>query len=279
MSKKLSAILVDDEPLALRFLQSTINDFDSVDVICACNSGRDALSAIRDFTPDLLFLDIQMPGMNGFELVKNIQADIMPMIIFVTAYDQFAIAAFDLHAVDYLLKPLDASRVGVAIERAVERANNPARLSLTEEGKGGLISAIASMSDKVDALSQASKGLDGRIDATEPAVRKISIKDGDTITVVDEANIDWIDAAGDYMCIHVDGATHIMRSTLSDLLGRLDQNTFKRIHRSTVVNVDRIRQVQRHTKGEYFLHLDCDQTLKASRHYREVVKEILELNH
>ena len=279
MSKKLSAILVDDEPLALRFLQSTINDFDSVDVICACNSGRDALSAIRDFTPDLLFLDIQMPGMNGFELVKNIQADIMPMIIFVTAYDQFAIAAFDLHAVDYLLKPLDASRVGVAIERAVERANNPARLSLTEEGKGGLISAIASMSDKVDALSQASKGLDGKIDVTEPAVRKISIKDGDTITVVDEANIDWIDAAGDYMCIHVDGATHIMRSTLSDLLGRLDQNTFKRIHRSTVVNVDRIRQVQRHTKGEYFLHLDCDQTLKASRHYREVVKEILELNH
>jgi two-component system LytT family response regulator len=279
MSKKLSAILVDDEPLALRFLQSTINDFDSVDVICACNSGRDALSAIKDFTPDLLFLDIQMPGMNGFELVKNIQADIMPMIIFVTAYDQFAIAAFDLHAVDYLLKPLDASRVAVAIERAVERANNPARLSLTEEGKGGLISAIASMSDKVDALSQARKGLDGRIDATEPAVRKISIKDGDTITVVDEANIDWIDAAGDYMCIHVDGATHIMRSTLSDLLGRLDQNTFKRIHRSTVVNVDRIRQVQRHTKGEYFLHLDCDQTLKASRHYREVVKEILELNH
>ena len=279
MSKKLSAILVDDEPLALRFLQSTINDFDSVDVICACNSGRDALSAIRDFTPDLLFLDIQMPGMNGFELVKNIQADIMPMIIFVTAYDQFAIAAFDLHAVDYLLKPLDASRVGVAIERAVERANNPARLSLTEEGKGGLISAIASMSDKVDALTQGSKGLDGRIDASEPSVREISIKDGDTITVVDEANIDWIDAAGDYMCIHVDGATHIMRSTLSDLLGRLDQNTFKRIHRSTVVNVDRIRQVQRHTKGEYFLHLDCDQTLKASRHYREVVKEILELNH
>ena len=275
MIKKLTTILADDEPLALRFLQSTLDDFDSIEIVASCKSGREALTAINKLTPDLLFLDIQMPGMNGFELVKNIQADIMPMIIFVTAYDQFALAAFDLHAVDYLLKPLDSERVGVAIDRALERANNPSRRSMTEESKGGLISAIASMSDKVEALSQGDKSSSSDSGNPENTTRKLSIKDGDTITVIDESSIDWIDAAGDYMCIHVDGETHIMRSTLNDLLSRLDQQIFKRIHRSTVVNVNRIRQVQRHTKGEFFLHLDCDHSLKASRHYKEVIKNLL----
>ncbi len=275
MIKKLTTILADDEPLALRFLQSTLDDFDSIEIVASCKSGREALTAINKLTPDLLFLDIQMPGMNGFELVKNIQADIMPMIIFVTAYDQFALAAFDLHAVDYLLKPLDSERVGVAIDRALERANNPSRRSMTEESKGGLISAIASMSDKVEALSQGDKSSSSDSGNPENTTRKLSIKDGDTITVIDETSIDWIDAAGDYMCIHVDGETHIMRSTLNDLLSRLDQQIFKRIHRSTVVNVNRIRQVQRHTKGEFFLHLDCDHSLKASRHYKEVIKNLL----
>ena len=261
--------------MALRFLQSTLDDFDSIEIVASCKSGREALTAVNSLTPDLLFLDIQMPGMNGFELVKNIQADIMPMIIFVTAYDQFAIAAFDLHAVDYLLKPLDSERVGVAIDRALERANNPSRRSITEESKGGLISAIASMSDKVEALSQGDKSSSSDSGNPENTTRKLSIKDGDTITVIDESSIDWIDAAGDYMCIHVDGETHIMRSTLNDLLSRLDQQIFKRIHRSTVVNVNRIRQVQRHTKGEFFLHLDCDHSLKASRHYKEVIKNLL----
>lgn len=275
MIKKLTTILADDEPLALRFLQSTLDDFDSIEIVASCKSGREALTAINNLTPDLLFLDIQMPGMNGFELVKNIQADIMPMIIFVTAYDQFALAAFDLHAVDYLLKPLDSERVGVAIDRALERANNPSRRSMTEESKGGLISAIANMSDKVEALSQGDKSSSNDSGNPENTTRKLSIKDGDTITVIDETSIDWIDAAGDYMCIHVDGETHIMRSTLNDLLSRLDQQIFKRIHRSTVVNVNRIRQVQRHTKGEFFLHLDCDHSLKASRHYKDVIKNLL----
>ena len=275
MIKKLKTILADDEPLALRFLQSTLDDFDSIEVVASCKSGREALTAVNSLTPDLLFLDIQMPGMNGFELVKNIQADIMPMIIFVTAYDQFALAAFDLHAVDYLLKPLDSERVGVAIDRALERANNPSRRSMTEESKGGLISAIANMSDKVEALSQGDKSSSNDSGNPENTTRKLSIKDGDTITVIDETSIDWIDAAGDYMCIHVDGETHIMRSTLNDLLSRLDQQIFKRIHRSTVVNVNRIRQVQRHTKGEFFLHLDCDHSLKASRHYKDVIKNLL----
>lgn len=275
MIKKLTTILADDEPLALRFLQSTLDDFDSIEIVASCKSGREALTAVNSLTPDLLFLDIQMPGMNGFELVKNIQADIMPMIIFVTAYDQFALAAFDLHAVDYLLKPLDSERVGVAIDRALERANNPSRRSMTEESKGGLISAIANMSDKVEALSQGDKSSSSSSGNPENTTRKLSIKDGDTITVIDETSIDWIDAAGDYMCIHVDGETHIMRSTLNDLLSRLDQQIFKRIHRSTVVNVNRIRQVQRHTKGEFFLHLDCDHSLKASRHYKDVIKNLL----
>ena len=276
MIKKLSAVIVDDEPLALRLLQTTLAEFDLIHVVASCKTGREALSAISQFTPDILFLDIQMPGMNGFELVKNIQTDTMPMIIFVTAFDQFAIAAFDLHAVDYLLKPLDSTRLGLAIDRAAERVNNPARLSFSEKSKGDLISAMSSMSNKVEALSHGGNVLPTSGVTTENTTRKLSIKDGDTITVIDESSVDWIDAAGDYMCLHVDGVTHIMRSTLSDLLGRLDPDIFKRIHRSTVVNVNRIRQVQRHTKGEFFLHLDCDHSLKASRHYRDVVKQIIE---
>jgi two-component system, LytTR family, response regulator len=271
----LKAILVDDEPLALRYLESILNDSDKIDIVASCNSASSALEAINKHYPDLVFLDIQMPGKNGFELVKEIQADFMPMIVFVTAYDQFALAAFDLHAVDYLLKPLEPGRVQLSINKAIERAGNRSRDLISDEAKGGIISAIESISDKVNALdSDPLAEIDKN--ATGYITRKLSIKDGDTISVIDESSIDWVDAAGDYMCIHVNGETLIMRSTLNDLLSRLDQRIFKRIHRSTVVNINRIEQIQRHTKGEYFLHLDCDQILKASRHYRDVIKEIIE---
>ena len=213
-----------------------------------------------------------MPGMNGFELVKNIQADIMPMIIFVTAFDQFALAAFDLHAVDYLLKPLDSVRVGVAIDRAVERANNPARLSMTEESKGGLISAIASMSDKVEALSHGDKASQFGADNIESNARKLSIKDGDTITVIEESSIDWIDAAGDYMCVHANNETHIMRTTMRELESKLDSSIFQRIHRSTIVNVERVEKVSSHINGEFYLTLTGGSSLKMSRSYKHKVK-------
>ncbi len=273
----LKTILVDDEPLALRYLESILTDLDDIDIVASCNTGSSALNAINVSCPDLIFLDIKMPGMSGFELVKKIQSDSIPMIIFVTAYDQFALAAFDLHAVDYLLKPLDSSRVELSVKKAVERASNSSGSLISQNEKGSIISAIESISDKVKALDHSSSATNDK-NTVEDSSRKISIKDGDTISVIDEARIDWIDAAGDYMCIHVDGETLIMRSTLNDLLGRLDQNIFKRIHRSTVVNVNRIKQVQKHTKGEFFLHLDCDQTLKASRHYRDVIKEIIQLS-
>lgn len=273
----LKTILVDDEPLALRYLESILNDSEEINIVASCSTAYSALESINEYDPDLIFLDIQMPGKNGFELVKEIQADSMPMIVFVTAYDQFALAAFDLHAVDYLLKPLDASRVQLSINKAIERATNRSRVLISNEAKGGVISAIESIADKVKALDHdATTKIDKN--ASGDITRKLSIKDGDTISVIDESSIDWVDAAGDYMCIHVDGETLIMRSTLSDLLSRLDQKVFKRIHRSTVVNINRIKQVQRHTKGEFFLHLDCDQTLKASRHYRDVIKEIIELS-
>jgi len=272
--KKLRTVLVDDEPLALRLLEHELAGLESVEIVAICKNGKEALTAISDHEPDMVFLDVQMPGLNGFDVVKNLQSDTMPMIVFVTAYDQFALAAFEIHAVDYLLKPLDSSRLARAVDRAVERLCSSASVVTSDETKSQLISVISSISDKVNQLNGDPHLLDSSVGLAN-SVRRIPIKDGDTITVIDESSIDWIDAAGDYMCIHVGGVTHIMRSTMSVLLARLDQNVFKRIHRSTVVNVTRIKRIQRHQKGDFFLHLECDQALKASRHYRDVIKDLV----
>lgn len=268
----LKAIIVDDEPLAIKLLEKNLSEFDFVDVVATCKNGREVIEKNLELVPDLLFLDIQMPGLNGFDIVKAIQSETMPMIIFVTAYEQFAVDAFEVHAIDYLLKPVEPQRLLRALLRA--RTTKESGVSLAEN-KDNLIAAIEVIADRVRETQQ-----DGTQPVASPPVessevRKISIKDGDTVTVVEEADIDWIDAAGDYMCIHIDGVTHIMRSTMHDLLDRLDPNTFKRIHRSTVVNINRIQKVQRHTKGEFFLHLDCDHTLKASRHYKDVIKAFI----
>ena len=267
---KLRAIICDDEPLALKLLEKNLAAFDFIEIVASCKNGREVIEKNLELVPDLLFLDIQMPGLNGFDIVKAIQADTMPMIIFVTAYEQYAVDAFDVYAIDYLLKPVDQDRLARAVGKA--QATHLSGLP-SVENKDRLIAAIDVIADKV--RESGGSGSTAQNAAANAEKRKISIKDGDTVTVVDEADIDWIDAAGDYMCIHVSGVTHIMRSTMHELLTRLDPDIFKRIHRSTVVNVNRIQQVQRHTKGEFFLHLDCDHTLKASRHYKDVVKAFI----
>lgn len=278
--KTLNTIIVDDEPLALQLLQKSLEAFDEINVVGQCRNGREAVKLITELSPELVFLDIQMPGLNGFDVVKSVQSDGMPMVIFVTAYDQFAIDAFEVHAIDYLLKPIDDERLARAIARAIN-AGSPV---VSKDGmKERSLAAISDIADKVRREQNAPRSASVIADAitgretadSRDEKRRISIKDGDTISMINEEDIDWIDAAGDYMCIHVGGVTHIMRSTLHELLDRLDENVFKRIHRSTVVNTKRINQVQRHTKGEFFLHLDCDHTIKASRHYKDVVKAFI----
>lgn len=265
---KLRTIIVDDEPLALRLLDSMLAGFPGIEVIDRCRNGREAIQAVLEHEPDLLILDIQMPGVTGFDVIKGLQAELMPMVIFCTAYQHYAVEAFDLYAVDYLLKPVNTGRLELALERAYARYREE---SEEADHKSALIGAIDEVTKRVQGKSGAVA-----IDSVEgPADRKIAIKDVDRVTMVDIDDIVWVDAAGDYMCIHANGITHIMRSTLKALVDKLDSRHFKRIHRSTIVNLNHIEHVKSLARGEYILELDCGESLKVSRNYRDAVKDYL----
>lgn len=268
---KLRTVIVDDEPLARRLLRAMLEDSPDIELIAECRNGREAIDAARDMAPDLLILDIQMPGTSGFDVVKELQADIMPMVIFCTAYQRYAIDAFDLHAVDYLLKPVDSKRLQRAVSRALQRHQESREAA---DHKSPLVGAIDEIARKVAGRSDVRNPQSSSEEALA-ADRKIAIKDHDSTVLVNIDDIDWVDAAGDYMCVHVKGETLIMRSTLKTLMSRLDGDKFKRIHRSTLVNLERIVKATPLQKGEYILDLDCDQQLKVSRNYREAIKVFL----
>ena len=270
-SRRLRTVIADDEPLARRLMRVLLEEIPEIDLVAECTNGREAIQVSRDLLPDLLILDIQMPGFSGFDVVKELQADLMPMVIFSTAYQRYAMDAFDLHAVDYVLKPVDAARLRRSVARALQRFEDGHD---TVQHKAPLIGAIDDIARRVvgraDKVATALAGKEAPI-----TDRKIAIKDHESTVLVDIDQIDWIDAAGDYMCVHVKGETLIMRSTLKNLMSRLDPDKFKRIHRSTVVNLDRIVKATPLHKGEYILELDCDEELKVSRKYRQSIKVFL----
>lgn len=267
---RLRTVIADDEPLALAMLRSILAGMPEIELLAQCRNGREALSEIRRHSPELVFLDIQMPGRNGFDVVKSLQADDMPMVVFATAYDTYAIRAFELHAVDYILKPLDAPRVRQSVERALLRR----RATLAQEPKTPLIGAIELISRGADA--KASEAPEGSADLQrEFADGRLVIRDSGSITLVPMAEIDWVDAAGDYMCVHARGSTHILRSTLKQLADRLDPAVFRRVHRSTIVNVQRVSSITALRKGECMLHLEDGASLKVSRNYRDAIADLL----
>ena len=261
---KLKTIIVDDEPLALKYLRSVLADFSDIEVVADFRNGREAVLAASQINPDLMFLDIQMPGMNGFEVIKALQSDVMPMVIFVTAFDQYALDAFDLHAVDYLLKPLDPERVARAVKRAVDRSQG----NQNQSHKVPLIGAIGAIAQRVT--------LETPIDepASESIKNKLLVRDSGVVKVIPFDDIDWVDAAGDYMCVHALGETHIIRITLGELMGKLDDKLFVRIHRSTIVNVQRVVSITPLPKGGSLLELSAGETLKVSRNYRESIRNL-----
>jgi two-component system LytT family response regulator len=264
----LRAIIVDDENLARRGLALRLQEMPQVDVIAQCSNGQEALLAIAEHAPDLVFLDIQMPGMDGFEVIGNLQADNMPMVIFVTAFDEYAVDAFKVHAVDYVLKPIDDDRLHEAIERAVmhhaqeESARTKEKLVEMVMGMtGASASSIEQMAENDDVPRQWPE--------------KLSIKDGSDIQFIRVADIQWVDAAGDYMCIHAQGKTHIMRITMKQLEAMLNPAEFLRIHRSTIVNSQYITAAQTLNNSEYLLTLEGGSQLKVSRSYRDKVRHLL----
>lgn len=263
-SETLRAIIVDDEELARKGLELRLRNFPHVEVLRSCASAKEAINAIIEFEPDIAFLDIQMPGMTGFDMIGEIQTDILPMIVFVTAYDSFALDAFKIHAVDYLLKPVEDSRLAEAIAKAMSQKS---RQSAAEE-KQKLMNLVVSLTGKSpQAIGEL---LDD--DSTREHADRLAIKDGSSITFVPVREIDWVDAAGDYMCVHAKGTTHIMRTTMKELEAKLDPSIFQRVHRSTIVNLERVEKVSSHINGEFHLTLSCGSSLKMSRSYKEKIK-------
>jgi two-component system LytT family response regulator len=263
--QKLRTIIVDDEPLALKLLRTVLSEIADVEIVAECSNGKQAVEAATELEPELIFLDIQMPGMNGFDVIKSMQAEIMPMVVFVTAYDQYAVDAFDVHAVDYVLKPLDGERIARSVERAIDRLKNDVDRSF----KSPLIGAIEEISERAS-KEKTDVSVNNLPDGMK---RKLLVRDSGVVKVIPFDDIDWVDAAGDYMCVHAVGETHVIRSTLRDLMTKLDDNLFVRIHRSTIVNVERVVSVTPLQKGGSLLHLTQGESLKVSRNYRDSIRK------
>lgn len=261
MVEKIKTLLVDDEPLALDYLLSLLKSESDFEVVGQCRNGREALKQLRAGGVDLVFMDVQMPGLTGLEVVTEVQADTLPMVVFATAYDEFACSAFELNAVDYILKPIDPERLEQALQRCRDRYVSQVLLS----DKGKVVGALSQ-------LRRSDQDL-GAINTPKERT-KLPIKDGGQTYLVSFDDIDWIDAAGDYMCVHANGKTHILRSTMKELEQRL-ASQFVRIHRSTIVNLDKVQRVEALSKGESLLHLGDDATLKVSRNFRSSVQHLL----
>nr|WP_136251603.1 LytTR family DNA-binding domain-containing protein [Ningiella ruwaisensis] len=269
--QRLKTVVVDDEPLACRYMEALLKKFPEIEHVASCHNGQEALKAVSEYSPDLLFLDIQMPGLSGLDVVKRLQADTIPMVVFATAYEEYALEAFDANAVDYVVKPIDVKRLQMAVERAILRAT---ALKQVNEQKTSLLNAIASIEtekNKDKALSEE----EAPSNAYDEEPRKIVIRDREEINIINQGDIEWVDAAGDYVCVHALGETYIKRSTLSEMEKLLSMPCFKRVHRSTIVNLSFVEKVIPLAKGEYFLSLGEHQKLKVSRRYKDVIKSFL----
>ena len=266
-TKTLKTLIVDDESLARRGLAHRLKPIADIEVVGEARNGREALKLIAELNPDLVFLDIQMPGLSGFEVVQQLDVDSMPIILFLTAYDEYAVKAFEVNALDYILKPIDEVRLHQVLDKvrsslSEKRAlkHKQLVLKLVSEISGERISSFDELEDRnvQDLVNK------------EPS--RLAIRDGGRTTWVDQKDIEWIDAAGDYMCVQSQGVTYIMRKTMKALERELDEKILQRIHRSTIVNIKQVREMESHINGEYFLTLESGHRVKLSRTYKNKLK-------
>jgi len=260
-------LIVDDEALARRGLEIRLSSVPDFEVCGQSRNGREALRHIAEYEPELVFLDIQMPGMDGFEVLRRMAGPDMPVVIFVTAYAEHAIRAFEANALDYLLKPIDEPRLRAALDKAREQLDS----RVAAQHRERLLRLICDLTGEELSLEEAltQKGVMPR--ATP---ERIAIQDGRETVRVDLTDIQWIDSAGDYLCVHLPEQTHVIRGTMKKLETLLDPERFVRVHRSTIVNAERVTTMRPHANGEYFLTLDCDKQLKLSRSYRKNVERL-----
>lgn len=247
-------LIVDDEPPARKRLRDLLAKERALEIVGEAGSGPEAVRMIRAERPDLVFLDIQMPGTDGFGVIREIAGDDPPLVVFVTAHDEHAIKAFEVQAVDYVLKPVLEPRLKEAVRRAVERLR-----SGTRDTSGDLARLL-------ERLSQ----------SPAPQPGRLPIKRDGSVTFVRTDDIDWLEADGDYVRIHAGKATHMVRDTIAEVTAKLPAERFVRVHRSIVVNTERIREVQPWFKGDYVLILNDGTKLRSGRTYRAVVHALIE---
>jgi two-component system LytT family response regulator len=255
--RSLSACIVDDEELARRGIRSRLSSHDDVSVVAECESGREAVDAIRAHDLDLVFLDVQMPGLDGFDVIDAVGVDAMPVVIFVTAYDEHALRAFDVHALDYLLKPLDEERFTEALNRA--------RTRIAEQDAGQFEDKLAGLLSGLDDEAPSVPEEGGPTD-------RFVVKTGGRVRFVKAEAVQWVEAAGDYVQLHTADKKHLLRKTMTQMEDALPPDQFLRIHRSTIVNVDFLREMRPYgSNGEYTAVLKDGTKRKLSRTYRDEV--------
>jgi two-component system, LytTR family, response regulator len=247
------AVIVDDEPLARRRIRNLLAEAEGVEVVAECSNGREAIEVIEGSPPDLLFLDIQMPELDGFDVLRAIGVGRVPVVVFVTAYDHFALRAFEAHALDYLLKPFDDERFEAALERARERIRQ-------HQG---------------DDLDRRLRALLDGVRVNRTYLQRFAVPTGDRTVLIRVEEIDWIEAERNYIRLHVGSRTYLMRENLSRIEAALDPATFCRIHRSTLVNIDRIRSVETLFRSEYMVVLHDGTKLNSGRSFRRNLHALL----
>jgi two-component system LytT family response regulator len=251
--RKIRAVIVDDEPLARRRIRRMLAADTEIEIIEDCSNGREAIKAIGKQTPDLVFLDVQMPEVDGFAVLQAISPEKMPLVIFVTAFDRYAIKAFEVYALDYLLKPFDRQRFEKSLQRAKSRL----------------------MSERAGDLGQRALSLLEELKARSSHIERLVIKSGGRAFFLKIDEIDWIEAEGKYVRLHVGKESYLLREAISSLEAQLDPKRFPRIHRSSIVNIERIRELQPWFHNEYRVILRDGTELMLSRSFRKKLGELL----
>jgi len=245
----MTTILIDDEPLARQVIREFLQAFRQIEIIAECENGRQAVAAINEHQPDLIFLDVQMPGLNGFQVLEKIEH--IPAVIFSTAYDEYAIRAFEVNAVDYLLKPFDRERFAAAVQRALERR-----------------AGVGTEMERLLRLLQHAQPAGSFSD-------RLLVRSGEKIVPVRVTEIEWLEAADDYTMLHAGSAKHLSSLGLSEIEKRLNPQQFMRVHRSAIINVSRIRHLEKDGEGGMIATMTSGEEVKVSRKYATALRELV----
>jgi len=273
VATNIRVMIVDDEPLARQGLRLRLQQISDIEVVGEAGNGRDALQRIEQLQPDVLFLDIQMPGMTGLQLVQKLQqkhpphsAADLPLVVFITAFDDYAVKAFAEQALDYLLKPVDDERLTQSLQRVRAQLQQRDKLQQHQQLQK-LLQHLQQQHLQEDRSDEQTIEELAALHRLLPAERMV-FKDGHKTLRIKQADIRWIEAAGDYMCLQTNDTTHVVRATMKSIESKADPTILQRVHRSTMVNIQAIQSLIPYQNGEYMLTMDCGKQIKLSRHYR-----------